>query len=177
MSWEEHLFTVLDDLEQEAGSLFAAERELEVVDLGRAEYSQVTLASRLMASTDREVSLEVTGVGTVSGLLERVGSDWCLLKGPTQDWVVQAGAIAAVYDASLRSVPELAWSPVSRLGFGSALRRIAEAGELCVVHQLDGVRHDVRLRRVGADFVEAISTGGRTVLLGFTAVAAVQSLD
>lgn len=177
MAWEEQLFAVLDDLEQQAQGAFAAERDQEVIDLGRAEYNQVTLASRLMASSDREISLEVLGVGALRGILERVGAEWCLLRGPAQDWVIRAPAIAVVHDASLRSVPEVAWSPVCRLGFGSALRRIAEAGERCVVHQLDGVQHEVRLRRVGADFVETVAGEGKTMLLAFSAMAAVQSRD
>lgn len=177
MSWEAQLFAVLDDLEQQAQGMYAVERDLEILDLGRAEYNQVTLASRLMASVDRDLALEVLGVGTLRGVLQRVGAEWCLVQGPAGDWVIRSQAIAAVQHASLRSVPEVAWSPVTRLGFGSALRRLAEAGEHCLVHQLDGVQHDVRLRRVGADFVEAVAGEGKTLLLGFGAIAAVQSRE
>ncbi len=177
MSWEDQLFAVLDDLEQQAQGMFAAERDLEILDLGRAEYNQVTLASRLMASVDRQIGMEVLGIGTLQGVLRRVGTRWCLVQGPAGDWVIRLEAIAAIQHASLRSVPEIAWSPVTRLGFGSALRRLAEAGEHCLVHQLDGVQHDVRLRRVGADFVEAVAGEGKTLLLNFAAIAAVQSRD
>ncbi|MGL5808726.1 MAG: hypothetical protein ACRCYQ_02135 [Nocardioides sp.] len=177
MSWDQHLFAVLDELEQQAESLFTAGRGQEVLELGRAEYSQVTLASRLMASADRQIGLEVIGVGPVSGVLERLGAAWCLVRGDSQDWVIRAEAIAVVHQASLRSVPEVAWSPVHQLGFASALRRVAETGERCLVHRLDGVQHDVRLRRVGADFVEAVAGQNRTILLGFSTIAAIQSRD
>ncbi len=59
-------------------------------------------------------------------------------------------AVVAVHGASERSVPEVAWSPIARLGLGSALRRLADAGERCVLHLVDGTMHEAVLRRVGA---------------------------
>ena len=177
MSWEEDLFALLDDLEQQAEALYAADRDAELADRSRAAYGEVTLASRLMASLEAEVRLEVEGVGTVAGELERVADGWCVLRGPAQDWVVCLPAVAAVHGASERSVPELAWSPVSKLGLGSALRRLADAGERCVLHLRDAATYDAVLRRVGADFVEATVGEGRTVLVAFRALAAVQSRE
>ena len=69
----------------------------------------------------------------------------------------------------------VAWSPLARLGLGSALRRLADAGERCVLHLLDGTSHDAVLRRIGADFVEVTVGEGRTVLVALDALAAVQS--
>jgi len=175
MSWEEDLFALLDDLEQQAEALYAADRDAELADRSRAEYQQVTLASRLMASLDVEIRLEVAGVGAVEGVLERVADGWCVLRGPAQDWVVCLPAVTAVRGASDRSVPEVAWSPVARLGIGSALRRLADAGERCVLHLRDATTYDAVLRRVGADFVEATVGEDRTVLIAFGALAAVQS--
>ena len=175
MSWEEQLFSLLDDLEQQAEALYDAERDLDLADRSRSEYAQVTLASRLMASLDAELTLELRGVGRVSGTLQRVGTGWCLLGGSGQDWIVRTEAIAVVHGASPRSVPEVAWSPVTRLGLGSALRRLADAGERCLVHLVDGGCHDVILSRVGKDFVEATTDGRRTVVVAFSGVAAVQS--
>ena len=177
MTWEEELFAVLDDLEQQAEALYDAERDAELVDRSRAEYQQVTLASRLMASVGQEVVLDVTGVGAVGGVLERVGHGWCLVTAGTQDWVVRLGAVAAVRGGSGRSVPEVAWSPVARLGLGAALRRVADAGARCVLHLVDGTTHEALVRRVGADFVEAVGAEGRSVLVAFGALAAVQSRD
>ena len=170
------LFDVLDDLEHQAQARYALEREPEIADRGRAEYAAVTLASRLMASLDAEVALEVTGVGRVEGRLGRVAADWCLVHGVGQDWVVRSSAVTLARRVSDRSVPELAWSPVTRLGFGSALRRIAEAGHRCVLRLVDGSAHDVHLRRIGADFVEAEEGAGR-LLVAHAAIAAVQSRD
>jgi hypothetical protein len=179
MTWDSgfgDLFEMLDELEHQAHTLYALEREPEIADRGRAEYAGVTLSSRLMASLDAEVSLEVTGVGRVEGRLGRVAADWCLLRGAGQDWVVRSAAVTLARQVSDRSVPEVAWSPVTRLGFGSALRRIADAGRRCVLRLVDGSAHDVHLRRIGADFVEVEEGSGR-LLVAHAAVAAVQSRE
>jgi hypothetical protein len=176
MGWEDELFALFDDLEDQASALHAADRTAEVADRSRAEYQQVTLASRLMASIGTAVTLGVRGVGHVSGTVERVADGWLLLAAGEHDWVVNADAVTSAEGASLRSVPELAWSPLTRLGLASALRRIAEAGEECVVHLVDGGRHDGVLRRVGADFCELVAgEDRRTVLVAFTALAAARS--
>jgi len=175
VEWDERLFAFLDDLEGRAEALYDAERESDLADRSRAEYAGVTLAGRLMASCGTEVVLEVLGVGTVAGVLQRVGPDWCLAHGAAQDWVVRSAAVVSVEGASARAVPELAWSPVARLGFGSALRRLADAGEPCVVHGVDGTARPAVLTRVGSDFVELITGAGRILLLSRDAIAAVQS--
>ena len=142
MGWEDDLFALFDDLEGRAEALYDAERGPELADRSRAEYRQVSLASRLMASVEAELTLDVLGVGPVPGRLERVGSGWCLVSGAAQDWIVALAAIGAVHGASERSVPEVAWSPLTRLGLGSALRRLAETGLRCVLHLRDGSTRD-----------------------------------
>lgn len=175
MTWDEDLFALLDDLEGQAEALYDADREADLADRSRAEYQQVSLVSRLMATVGEHVALDVLGVGPVTGALDRVAAEWCLVSGAGQDWVVRLAAVSAVHGASQRAVPEVAWSPLTRLGLGAALRRIADAGERCVVHLVDGARHDGTVRRVGADFVE-LTEGeqGRVVLIAFAALAAVQ---
>ena len=177
MPWEEELFALLDDLEQQADALYDVERAAELADRSRAAYREVTLASRLMASVGTDVRLEVAGAGPIAGVLERVADGWCLLNGVAQDWVVCLPAVTAVYGASERSVPEPAWSPTARLSLGSALRRLADAGERCVLRLRAGTTYDAVLRRVGADFVEATVGEGRQVLVAFDGLAAVQSRD
>lgn len=178
MTWEDELFGLFDDLEGQAAASFALEREAELADRRHAEYRQVTLAARLMASVDRELSLDVAGVGTVSGVLDRVAEDWLLLRGPGQDWVVRHAAVTAVRGASDRAVPAVAWPAVARLGLGSALRRLADAGERCVFRGIHGGRHDGVARRVGGDFVEvAVGEPPRLVLVPFGTLAAVQSRE
>ena len=177
MSWEQELFALFDDLESQASAVFAADREAELADRSRAEYQQVSLAGRLMASVGREVSVDVRGVGLVHGSIERVATGWLLLAGTgAQDWIVREAAIATIAGASERAVPAVAWEAVARLGIGSALRRLAESGERCVLHLIDGHRYDGVLRRVGADFVE-VEDAGRIRLVAFSALAAVQSRE
>jgi hypothetical protein len=175
VDWDERLFAFLDDLEQQAEALYDADRAAELADRSRSEYAGVSLASRLMASIDSEVMLDVTGIGPVSGVLQRVGPDWCLVHGTSQDWVVRLAAVAAVDGASARAVPEVAWSPVARLGLGSALRRLADTGQSCRLHATDGTVRDGVLTRVGRDFVEVVTGRERLVLLAIDATAAVQS--
>ncbi|WP_167305839.1 hypothetical protein [Nocardioides euryhalodurans] len=175
MNWDEQLFAVLDDLEQQAEALYGAERDAELADRSRAEYASVTLASRLMASLDRDVALSLRGVGRVEGTLQRVGTGWALLQGAGGDWVVHLDAVSGVAGASPRSTPEVAWSPLTRLGLGSALRRLGEAQEQCLLHLRDGGRLEGRVRRVGADFAEVEVAPERVELIAFAALAAIQS--
>jgi hypothetical protein len=175
VDWDERLFAFLDELEQQAQALYDAERESELADRARSAYADVTLASRLMASVDRDVVLDVRGVGPITGRLQRVGPDWSLVHGSAQDWVVRLQAVKSVEGASERSVPEVAWSPVSRLGLGSALRRLADTVARCRLHAVDGTVWDAVLTRVGADFVEARVGEGRLVVVAWDALAAVQS--
>ncbi len=175
MNWDDELFAVLEDLEQQAEALYDADREAEVADRSRAEYGSVTLASRLMASLDHEVALEVAGPGRLTGTLRRVATGWLLLEAAGAQWVVLLEAVGSVSGASSRSVPEVAWSPVARLGPRSALRRLAEAGERCVVHRVDGGRSDGVVRRVGKDFCEVEVAPGRVDLVAYGSLAAVQS--
>ncbi len=177
MAWDERLFDLLDDLEGQAEALYAADRDAELADRSRAEYAAVTLAARLMASVGNEVALDVAGAGRVAGELQRVGPGWCLVAGGVRQWVVPTDAVEAVGGLSGRAVPEVAWSPVARLGLGSVLRRLADEGAPCMVVTRSGTRHDVVLVRVGSDFVEARTVGDepRSVLLPLGTVGAVQS--
>jgi len=175
VDWDERLFAYLDDLEQDAEARFDAERAAELGDRARAEYAAVTLAGRLMASLDAEVSLDVRGVGPLAGVLRRVGGDWCLLGDGPREWVVRLAHVLAVAGVSERSVPEVAWSPVVRLGVGSALRTLADAGERCLVRSADGAAYDVLVSRVGRDFVEVVTGQDRTLLLPLTTLAAVRT--
>ncbi|TIC87417.1 hypothetical protein E8D34_09805 [Nocardioides sp. GY 10113] len=176
MGWEDDLFALFDDLEHQAGSLAAADRDAEIADRSRAEYQQVSLSGRLMATVGGEVTLGVVGVGHLAGTLQRVSDGWLLVSSGDHDWVVNADAVASVEGASVRAIPDLAWSPLSRLGLGSALRRLADVGERCVLHLRDGSRYDGTVRRVGKDFCEvAAGEDRRMVLVAFSALAAAQS--
>ena len=177
MPWENDLFAFLDDLEGQAQAAFEADRDAELADRVRAEYGQVTLASRLMASLGRQLVLELPCLGRIEGELRRVGEGWCLLRGTGQDWIVPLRHVVAVHGASARSVPEVAWSPVHRLGLRSALRRLADAGLGAVLHLGDASQHEVHFVRVGADFLEARSASGAVLLAPYQRVIAVQSRE
>lgn len=175
MAWEEELFALFDDLESQAEALYDAEREAELADRSRAEYAAVTLASRLMASVGSEVTLHVRGLGPLAGRLVRVGDGWCLLSAGGQDWIVPWAAVTSMSGASSRSLPEVAWSPITRLGLGSALRRLADAERACVVHLRDQNRYEGQVRRVGSDFAEIALSDSWDVLVPFASLAAIAS--
>ena len=177
MSWEHDLFALFDDLEGQAAAAWEADREAELADRARTEYGAVTLASRLMASRGHDVALDLPHVGRLEGRLARVGEEWCLLGATGQDWIVPLRVVTGVRGASERSVPEVAWSPVDRLGLRAALRRLADAGARCVMHLADGARHEAHVERVGADFLECRDTAGAMLLVPYTGLVAVQSRD
>lgn len=177
MDWDHQLFALFDDLEQQAAAQFGIERDLEVLERARAEYTSVTLASRLVATLGREIDVDVAGVGSVGGELRRVGDGWLLLHGHAQDWLIPSAAVQMVHGASQRSAAEATWSPLHKLRLGSALRRLAESEERCVIHLRDGGRHEGRLLRVGADFAEVSTPSGATALVAFQSLAAAQSRD
>jgi hypothetical protein len=173
---EERLSDVFDDLEGQAEALYAAELEAEVTDRSRAAYAEVTLSGRLMASVGARVALEATGAGLLRGELRRVATGWCLLAADNDEWLVPFGSIVVAYGLSPRSVPEVAWPAVARLGLASPLRRLADDAAPCVVVTRAGARHEVVLRRVGADFVEAdtVSDHRRSLVLTVASVGAIQ---
>ncbi|MBD8870263.1 hypothetical protein [Nocardioides donggukensis] len=179
MTWESRLLAFLDDLELQAQGAFAAERGLEVAERARAEYAEVTLAARLMAALDGEVSLRVAGVGELTGRLARVADGWCLLATPEREWVVALAAVGAARGLPTGAVPAAAWPVTARLGLGSALRRLAEDGEECAVRLRDQTAYVGRLGRVGRDFVEVRSGEyprlEAPVLVPFAGLAAVHS--
>jgi hypothetical protein len=74
-------------------------------------------------------------------------------------------------------VPEVAWSAVDRLGLRSALRRLADADERCLVHLADGTRHEAYVIRVGADFAECRGGSGDVLLVPYAGLVAVQSRE
>jgi hypothetical protein len=177
VSWEKRVLDLFDDLEQQAEGLALAERDAAVTELGRAEYAEVELLSRLHASVGQPVQLHVQGLGKVRGRLERVGAGWCMLAGEPRADVQTVVRIAAVMSArglSPRAVPDSVRGPLARLGFGSVLRRLAEDPEAVVLVLVDGETRRGVPRRVGADFVEVTGAEGGVELVPFSAVAAVR---
>ncbi len=156
---------MLEDLEAQAEALQHRERAAEVADRARTEYAAVTLDARLMATVGGVVEVDVLAVGHLRGEVARVGPGWCELGSLQGTWWLRTAAITSVRGVSDRALPEVAWSPVDRLGLASVLRRLSDESETVVVVTADGSRHEGTVRRVGADFLELDGAGSRLVAL------------
>jgi hypothetical protein len=177
MRWDERLGGLFLDLEHQAEGLALVERDAEVAEQSRAEYAQVDLAGRALASTGRRLLVAVAGVGALDAMLSRSGAGWWLLDDGRQEWLVAVSAIGSVRGLSSRAVAPEARSVTSRLGLASALREVADGRGQAVLHGRDASVVSGRLERVGADFVEArVGEGtGQLLTLPFAALAAVRS--
>jgi hypothetical protein len=177
MSWEDAMFAVFDDLEQQAEGLHLVERDAEVADLTMAEYSRVSLASRLHASLGREVRVRLLGGRVVAGRLARLGEDWVLLADGSSEWVVRHQGVVSVTGLSSKAHSEHTWPVVDRLTMRAVLRRLAMSNEACLVHFCDDQQVEGRIGRVGRDFFE-LSVGegadGHVQAVPNSAVAALQ---
>lgn len=177
MSWEARLLHLFDDLEQEAEGLALSARDAEVAELSRAQYAEVDLGARLHAALGRSVEFELVGAGPVAGRLSRVGRGWALVDpaGMTgQEWVVNLSALVTVRGLSGRATVEAARGIGTRVGIGSALRRIAEARDPVVLAAVDGSVRRGRLAKVGADFIELVDDAGDPQLLPFSGLAVIR---
>jgi hypothetical protein len=156
MGWEESMFALFDDLEQQAAGLHLSERDAEVADLTLTEYSRVSLGSRLHASLDRELRVRLAGGRLVTGRLARVGEDWLLLVDRSAEWIVRYEGVVTLAGLSARADSEQTWSVVDRLSLRAVLRRLSSVNERCLVHFADGHQVDGRVGRVGRDFFELL---------------------
>src|SRR3546814_6803402 len=103
-----------------------------------------------MASVGGQVGFHLLGVGHLEGRLARVADGWCLLESGGHEWMVRLDAIELARGLSARAVPPDAWPVTAKLGFGSALRRVAESGPRGQVRLVRGGQYDVLPRRGGA---------------------------
>ena len=173
MHWEERLLAVFDDLEQQAEGLALGARDAEVAELGRSEYAAVDLAARLHGAVGARLRLVVAGVGRLDGRVARVGSDWFLLESDPHEWLLRSEAVTELRGLGERAVDGPHRPVTARLGFGSALRGVAEGRDPVLVHRQDGSTVRGVPRRVGADFVELAEEPG-PVVLPFRTVAGVR---
>jgi len=174
MRWEEQLFQVFDDLEQQAEGLALVERDALVEEQSRAEYAAVDLAARVHGSLGTVVHVEVAGLGTLEGALRRAGEGWLLLDAGGRAWLVPMSAVRRLRGLADKPVDPAVRPLTARLGLGSALRGLAEARSETVLHTIDGQLMRVVIGRVGADFVEVRGEGaGAVELVPFAGIAAV----
>lgn len=177
MGWEESMFAVFDDLEQQAAGLHLAERDAEVADLSLAEYSHITLRARLHASLERELRVRLVGGHVLSGRLARVGEDWLLLVGPSAEWIVRHEGVVTLAGLSSRADSEETWSVMDRLTLRAVLRRLSAESEPCLVHFVDDHRVEGRVGRVGSDFFELYVGVGPDRAAQLVPVASVAALQ
>ena len=182
MRWEERILGLIDDLEQQAEGLALAERDALVAQQSRAEYAEVDLAARLHATVGRTVVVDVAGVGALQATLTRAGEGWLLLDREGQSWIVTVAAVRSLRGLAEGGVGAGARPVLARLGLGSALREVAEAGCETVLHWSHGTVSRGRLERVGRDFVELAAPAEpgdgsvrRVQVVPFSALAAVRS--
>jgi hypothetical protein len=161
MDWEERMFAVFDDLEQQAAGLHLVERDAEVAELTVAEYSRISLGARLHASLGTDLRVRLLGGLGVSGRLAGVGEDWLLLVDRSGEWIVRYDGIVMLSGVSARADSEETWSVMDRLTLRAVLRRLSGAGERCLVHFSDDQRIEGRVGRVGRDFVELVVGEGQ----------------
>jgi hypothetical protein len=177
MSWEQSMFALFDDLEQQAEGLKLAERDAEVAEMTLAEYSRVTLAARLHASLDRHLQVRLVGGHQVAGRLARVGEDWLMLVDQGAEWVVRHAGIAWIAGLSPRADSQETWSVVDGLSLRALLRRLSVDGSSCLVHFVDDRQLQGRVGRVGRDFVELNIGEGPGRSLQVVPLAAVTALQ
>ncbi len=177
MGWEESMFAVFEDLEQQAEGLQLVERDAEVADLTVAEYSRISLAARLHASLGLDLRVRLVGGHVIAGRLSRVGDGWLLLVDRSAEWIVRTEGVLSVAGLSARADNEDTWPVIDRLTLRAVLRQIASAGDACLVHFADDQQVEGRVGRVGRDFFElAVGEGaGRAVqVVPLTSVTAFQ---
>lgn len=177
MTWEARLFELFDDLEQQAEGLALQARDVEVAELGRAQYAEVDLASRLHASVGHRVELALAGSDPLRGRLLRVARGWCLIApqdAPDAEWVVNLRHLVAVRGLAVGAAPEASRGIAARVGIGSALRGLAEERDAVAVLRVDGRVRRGRLGRVGADFLELMVDGDGIEVVATSAIAVVR---
>jgi hypothetical protein len=177
MGWEETMFALFDDLEQQAEGLQLAGRDADVAELTMAEYSRISLGARLHASLGLELRVRLVGGHVVAGRLARLGEDWLLLVDRSAEWIVRYDGIASLVGLSPRADSEQTWSVVDRLSLRAVLRRLSGANEPCLVHFIDTQHVEGRIGRVGRNFFELHAGEGSEAQVQLVPVAPVAALQ
>ena len=177
MGWEESMFAVFEDLEQQAEGLHLIERDAEVADLTVAEYSRISLGARLHASLGLDLRARLVGGLVVAGRLARAGEDWLLLVGQSSEWIVRHDGIVTLTGLSPRADSEETWSVLDRLNLRALLRRLSSVHETCLVHFADDQQVEGRVGRVGRDFFELYVGEGPDRTVQVVPVSSVSALQ
>lgn len=151
---------LFEDLEAQLDAESARELDAEVADRTRRERALLGLQGRLVAACEARLTLElwVSGVGTVSGRVERVGADWLLVV------TTDGSGETLVPFAAVRSLTGLAGAGGARdgaaiglgssLGLGSVLRAISRDRSTVEVVDTNGRVRSGTVDAVGADLLD-----------------------
>jgi hypothetical protein len=145
---------LFDDLESQADALGGAEEFGEIAERTRIETGRLGLVDRLRPVQGQVLGLRCAGVGVLTGRLEWVGVDCVLLSEPSSaESLVPVAAILALTGVS-RWSDAAAGQVHRRLGFRSALRRLARDRVGVRIRLIDGGSMAGTVDRVGLDHLE-----------------------
>jgi hypothetical protein len=152
MRWDK-LFA---DLEAQLAAADAAELASEVADRTRREIGQLRLVDRLRPGVGATVGASVQGLGSVTGKVLDVGTDWLLLQETgARDLLVASAALLSVTGVGGASeVPGSEGDVVRALDLRWALRGLVRDRAAVQVVLRDATTLSGTLDRVGADHVD-----------------------
>jgi hypothetical protein len=161
--------TLFADLESAAAGSQAWVDDLDARELERAEHAAIAWSDRLRAGATAEIHFYAVREEswTVSGDVERVGSDAVFMRAPSasagahQRWAVSLGAIHLI--AHLGQGVEQAGVVDARLGLASALREWSANGVALMFVQLHRVMTGTAIR-VGRDHVDIVESNARSLV-------------
>jgi len=164
-------------MEAQLDAARAAEAQMQVAELTRAERATVGLVDRVRASHGLRVRLLLRTGETLEGDLLDSAAEWLLVAAsPVQEALVPGAAVAAVSGLAGHGAPP-AGTVERRLGLGHALRALAR-DRVTVRVCLHGGEVVGRIERVGADHLEVGATqerSGRVWTVPFDALVTVRS--
>ncbi len=157
MRWD----ALFADFEAQLEAAEAAELAGEVADRTRRERSSVHLLERLTAAAGQVLRLQVLGLGSISGQVERSGPGWTLvLDEAGREVVVCLGAVTGIY--GLPGSGAIVTTPgkvAAKLGLGHVLRALARDRATLRIALVDGAAVTGTIDRVGVDFFELAEHG------------------
>lgn len=162
MRWE-RLFA---DLEGQAEDEALAERDALAADLRDEHWGSLAWRD-LLGET---VTLDVVGVGRISGDVVAHNATLVHLRTPALDHVVAVAAISAM--VATHGEPRPQGTLTQRLGWAHVCRNAREDADDVRIARLDGGTHDGLVDVVGRDFVRlrSASTSDATVLVPYAAI-------
>ena len=158
---------LFDDLEAQAADLERDERDALVDELRDGDWADTSWRDLLGG----QISLEVMGVGVVTGEAVLVNEQIVQVVGDRIDHVVAVRAVLAVH-ATQRRADEVG-QVAAALGWGHVFRAIRDAGHPVVVRSVDGSSREGTIDVVGRDFVRVVVASGRSQDVVWSSIAAV----